>query len=768
MSGAIRVVFIVSFCILFAASTKITEASDASAAAGHRKLMEASIKSGDHTQALLSGVEAERLFKENGNVVEQIKVRIQLSTAYQNLGQYRKGLESLKIASDLAGKAADAALVPPLMGHMGNAFILLDRLEEAEPYLKKAIELADEVNDLDSKASALNYLGNLYVLRMSYDKAGAAYRECIALSEKTNNRLLAARAMANSARALFQSGNLRDAENQLNSAYEGHLGLADSHDKAYGLINIAQIYRQLSLGSSIPRPDLKSLASTGMRKAAAVAEGINDHLSASYSFGYLGRINEDDGRYHDALNLTRRAIFEAQQVNSPEVLYLWQWQSGRLFRAEGRLDEALAAYRNAVSTLQSIRQELLADCKIYNGLSFQDKVTPIYFELADLLLKRADSVSDHSVVQGYYTEARQTIEMLKAAELQDYFQDACIAASGLAMKGLEAVSSNTAVIYVVPLPDRLELLMGLASEIKRFTVKIDAETFTKEVRLFRKRLEKRTTRQYLPHARRLYEWLIRPLETELASRNIETLVFVPHGPLRTVPMAALHDGRDFLISKFAVATTPGLSLTEPRSIQAREKEVLLAGLTEPVQGFPALINVPMELKTIQELYKSSLLRDSDFRISLLKEKLEQYPYPIVHIASHAEFFENSRDTYILTWDEKLKMEDLERIMGISRFRREPVELLCLSACVTAADGDRAALGLAGVAVRAGARSALASLWYINDHTSYELVTEFYRRLKNTPLSKAAALQKAQIKLINDRNSLHPGYWSPFLLIGNWL
>ena len=114
------------------------------------------------------------------------------------------------------------------------------------------------------------------------------------------------------------------------------------------------------------------------------------------------------------------------------------------------------------------------------------------------------------------------------------------------------------------------------------------------------------------------------------------------------------------------------------------------------------------------------------------------------------------------------MDDLEKIMGISRFRKEPVELLCLSACVTAAESDRAALGLAGVAVRAGARSALATLWYINDHTSYELVTEFYRQLKNPSLSKATALQQAQMKLLDDRNFHHPGYWSPFLLIGNWL
>jgi CHAT domain-containing protein len=234
-------------------------------------------------------------------------------------------------------------------------------------------------------------------------------------------------------------------------------------------------------------------------------------------------------------------------------------------------------------------------------------------------------------------------------------------------------------------------------------------------------------------------------------------------------MAALHDGRDFLIRKFAVVTSPGLSLTDPRRpLRTGNEEVLLAGLTKPVQGFPALTNVPMELKSIEALYRSRLLKDSDFRISTIKGELQRYPYPIVHIASHGEFFDNSKDTYILTWDEKLSMDDLEKIIGISRFRKEPVEVLTLSACVTAAGDDRASLGLAGVGVKAGARSALATLWYINDHTTYQLVTDFYDQLRNTSVSKAKALQHAQIKLLDDRHFRHPGYWSPFLLIGNWL
>jgi CHAT domain-containing protein len=114
------------------------------------------------------------------------------------------------------------------------------------------------------------------------------------------------------------------------------------------------------------------------------------------------------------------------------------------------------------------------------------------------------------------------------------------------------------------------------------------------------------------------------------------------------------------------------------------------------------------------------------------------------------------------------MDRLSRLIGLYRFRDEPLELLTLSACETAAGDDRAALGLAGLAIKAGARSALATLWFINDEASSILVAEFYRQLTDATISKAVALQRAQLKLIEDPIYQHPAYWAPFLLLNNWL
>jgi len=167
------------------------------------------------------------------------------------------------------------------------------------------------------------------------------------------------------------------------------------------------------------------------------------------------------------------------------------------------------------------------------------------------------------------------------------------------------------------------------------------------------------------------------------------------------------------------------------------------------------------------LFDSRLLGNEAFRVPAMRAAMDATPYSVVHIASHGEFDSDPRRTFLLTWDGRMTMDVLERLMKSGRLRDEPVELLTLSACRTAAGDDRAALGLAGVAVKSGARSALATLWYINDEASSLLVTEFYRSLAAGPVDKARALQVAQARLLSEPRYRHPGYWAPFLLIGNW-
>jgi CHAT domain-containing protein len=310
-------------------------------------------------------------------------------------------------------------------------------------------------------------------------------------------------------------------------------------------------------------------------------------------------------------------------------------------------------------------------------------------------------------------------------------------------------------------------LLGLADGMHQVVIPVGSKALINEIYDFRKKLEKRTTFQYLRPAQQLYQWLMAPILADLRQHHVDTLVIVPDGALRSIPLAALHDGQHYLLEEFAIATTPGLALTDPQPLPSDKLTVLLNGLTESVQDFPPLPDVAKELDNIQQAYGGTVLKDDAFRLQAMGDAMEHQSYRIVHIASHGQFDQNPSKTFLLTYDAKLTMDMLERYLSVGKFRDEPVELLTLSACQTAAGDDRAALGLAGVAVKAGARSALASLWFINDQASSELVSHFYQHLRQRE-SKAKALQQAQLTLLANPLYRHAGFWAAFLIIGNWL
>jgi CHAT domain-containing protein/predicted negative regulator of RcsB-dependent stress response len=722
---------------------------------------------GAFEDAAAGWTEAARLYEQTGKLSEQIEALIFLAQAYQSLGHYTKALQSLQSASTLIEKTGDRSRLARIKGLAGALYLASGQPEEASRSLSEGLQLAKEVGNNDLTAVILNDKGNLLASQKKHEEAIAAYTESISLAQATKNHTLVVRGLINAATASLESGRHQDARDRLDQALKQVRILEDSYDKAYSLITIGLAYKNLRPHLPETNGALMLQAFQSLDEAVKVAAAIENPRAISYAWGYLGSLYETERRYAEALDLTRRAVMAAQQAVAPEALYRWYWQTGRLFKALGKREDAIAAYRLAVPALQSIRPEML----LTSGAEppyFRESVGPLFFELADLLLQQAASMEERARYEPYLREARDAIEQFKVAELRDYFRDECVDAARSRVKGLETVSPTAAVVYPILLPDRLELLVSLATGLQRVTVPVKAETLTKEIRAFRKKLEKRTTQEYLPYAQQLYGWLIRPIELVLASLPIDTLVFVPDGPLLTIPMAALHDGKQFLISRYAVAVTPGLTLTDPRPLKRSAVKALSVGLTESVRNFPPLPNVAEELEAIQRLYPGTLLLNKDFLVPRVEKELKEGLFTILHVASHGQFDTDVRKTFLLTFDDKLTMEKLSQYIGVLRFREEPLELLTLSACQTAAGDDRAALGLAGVAIKAGARSALATLWFINDQASSTLVSEFYRQLQDPSVSKAVALQRAQLKMLEEPAFDHPAYWAPFLLLNNWL
>ncbi|MBK9948599.1 MAG: CHAT domain-containing protein [Nitrospira sp.] len=723
---------------------------------------------GAFSTALSHWKQAAELYKSSGNTPAQVEALVLSSQASLGLGQSKQALQSLELALGLAQKSGDPLVEAPILGHLGRTYLTMRQLPQASEFLRQASALGRKQNSSPLLATTLNDLGILMVLQQQDQNALDTFQESVTHAQSVGLPLLAATARTNAARAWLRLKQATNSRLTLDAALEQLQKVTPpSRQTALGLIGIAVTYQRL-LPHLPQEHDALLLRTAGaLQESSTIAERLGDKRTLSYALGYLGQLYETSFRMDEALQLTRRAVFAAQSVDAPESLYRWQWQLGRQLATIGQLDQAIASYRQATLTLQPIRAEL-TQASSDGVVGEQDTVKPLFFELADLLLQRASLTDDITAVDADLRAARDAIEAYKTAELRDYFKDECVDAVRSRLTTFDRLSADTAVVYPIMFNSRLELLMSLPSGLKRISVPVSADQLTQEIRAFRRLVEKRTTREYLPHAQQLYDWLIRPLETDLSQLNISTLVIVPDSALRTIPLAALHDGTSFLVSKFALAMTPGLTLTDPRPLNRDKLRFLTAGLTTAVQGFPALPYVANEVESIQQLYKSDQLLNNAFQTSRLEQELREGKYGGLHIATHGKFSTDVNDSYLLTFDGKLTMQTLDQLIGLFRFRQEPLELLTLSACQTGIGDDRAALGLAGVALKAGARSALATLWFINDEASATLISEFYRQLRDPALSKAVALQRAQQKLLDDRIYGHPAYWSPFLLMNNWL
>ena len=295
---------------------------------------------------------------------------------------------------------------------------------------------------------------------------------------------------------------------------------------------------------------------------------------------------------------------------------------------------------------------------------------------------------------------------------------------------------------------------------------------------------------YLRSAQNLYQWLIAPVQAQLEAQNIDTISFITDAGLRSLPLAALHDGESFVIQNYNIGLMPSLSLTDLTYHDISNTSALIAG-TSTFADQAALPGVPLELEAISSRWSSKVLRGNAFSLNQLRDERQQSPYGVIHLATHGEFNVGElSESYLYLYNERLSLDQL-RTLGLNR---PPVELLTLSACQTALGNRSAELGFAGFAVLAGAKTSVASLWNVSDEASAGLMIEFYRQLQaNQPTIKAEALRQAQLAMIQGEISVdgaqlkgvnavhklpaelviegqqdfrHPYYWATFSLVGS--
>ncbi|EDX73893.1 tetratricopeptide repeat domain protein [Coleofasciculus chthonoplastes PCC 7420] len=773
---------------------------------------------GQPEQALKTWEEATETYQQVGDDIGVVRSLMNQAQALRVLGFYPRVRATLEQVNQRLQNQPDSSIKAAGLLSFGDTLRLVGDLEESETVLQESLAIAQTLDLSSGITAAFLSLGNTAYSQGELKAAIEFYQNAIASSVSPTTTL---QVQLNQLRLLIELENWTDAEALAEKIQSKFANLPINRSSIYARINFSQSLLKLwrhesevvgagltsnlsEKTANVTKPAPSTIVGAGFtsnltettplyRRAMArlytkpalnpqavaqiltigiqQAKELGDQRAESYSLGYLGQIYEYTQQWSEAKTLTEQALLLAQSVNSPDIAYLWQWQLGRLLKAQidrgiaddSAIQSAVAAYKEAIHSLNSLRNDLVAT-NLELQFSFRESVEPIYRQLVSLLLQPGNkAVSQENLVQ-----AREVIESLQLAELDNFFREACLTAQP---EPVDQVDANAAVIYPIILPDRLEVIVAIANQPLRHYATNISETEVETVLAQTRRSLRRVAsdRERLPLFSQLYDWLVQPIETELAASEIKTLVFALDGSLKSLPMAALYDGENYLIEKYSVALTPSLQILEPQPLSRTPIKVLVGGLSEAKQNFPALPGVESEIQQIQAEIPAQVLLNQQFTSAAMQKEISAASFPVVHLATHGQFSSDAEDTFILAWDDRVNVKQLGEVLQAREEReRQPIELLVLSACQTAAGDQRAALGIAGVAVRSGARSTLATLWSVDDQSTAMLMVKFYQELAQADVTKAEALRQAQVALLQQSRFRHPYYWTPFVLLGNWL
>ena len=704
---------------------------------------------GQHHSALNTWQQATAISSQLEDEIGVIRTQINQAHALSSLGMYSQAEKILDRVVELLKPQPNSALKARALRSLGSVYRAMGNITLSRQTLKQSLSVAEATQT--PTGDILLALGNT-ALASSQPQAALNFYQAV------DNATINTRIQAQ----LNQLSLLEtDRAIQLADKIESELAdLPPSHTVIYAKINLAENLQRLSNDADIPDSKLIQI----LTQAQKQAEELNDTSAVSYALGNLGEIYAQT-ELQQAIATTQAALYWGA-TNDRNLTYRWQWQLGRLQQKAGKTAEAIAAYTEAVNNLQQLRNNLVAfDPKVQ--FSFRERVEPVYRELVDLLLQSQPDRADLIL-------ARQTIESLQLLELENFFRQACLEPK-VDIDEIVNSDNSTAVIYPIILADRLEIIVKSAqSKLVHFTTPVSRDELESTTATLREDLLDVTkTTAVKQRSQQLYRWLIEPLETTLRENNIDTLVFVLDGSLRNIPMSVLYNQQQqqYLIEQYAIAIAPGLQLVRSQPFTPTKLNVLTAGISQArtIAGrdFSSLANVGQELQQIQAtVAKGERLMNREFTRTNLQKQLDRTNFSTVHLATHGKFSSNPEQTFILTWDKLLKAQDIASLMRQYNLDREDaIELLVLSACETATGDRLATLGLAGIAVRAGVRSTLASLWFTDDRYSSEIMSGFYRELSQGK-TKAKALQAAQIAVL--KKEQRPYLWSSFILLGNWL
>ncbi|NET65833.1 MAG: CHAT domain-containing protein [Moorea sp. SIO1G6] len=709
---------------------------------------------GDAKQALSNWEQTSAIYQDLGDLNRLTESQIYQVQALRSLGLYHQANKTLNKIKETLQEQPDSKLKSTALQYLGNILRRVGKFQDSQEILQQSLAIAENLPNQTLIAESLLSLGDTARLQGETEEAMDFYQRVVEESPLPDLKI---QGQLNQLSILIAKQEWSQARKLLSGIDYTLTTLSPNQTAISARINLAQTLSK-SKNSNLKSPN--SLA-TYLADALKLARELGDKRAEAEAIGNLGTLYEHASRLDEAQDLTEKALLIAQQVNAPDLAYQWQWQLGRILNQKADKKGAIAAYSQSVQTLQSIRSDLVAISSDIQ-FEFRESVEPVYRELVGLLLEPNAS-------QENLKQARDVIESLQLAELDNFFRDACLDAKPV---NIDEIDPKAAIFYTIILPDRLEVIVTLPGQpLRQITTNLPQTEIEQQLALAWRTITSPWRGLEKENLQTIHDWLITPIEAELANSNILTLVFIPDGALRNIPMSVLYDGENYAIEKYNIAVAPSLQLIDSQANVRENVSVLAAGVTETRPHRPnlgALPGVKEELENIMAQVPSLILLNESFTESNFNTEVNNSAYEVLHLATHGQFSSVAEETFLLTWDDVINLNELNTLISADQKQKNPIELLVLSACQTAAGDSRAALGLAGVAVRTGARSTIASLWYVDDLATAELMTHFYQRLATGKVTKAEALGQAQQELLQTPEFSHPFYWSAFILLGNWL
>ncbi|MEW6496072.1 MAG: CHAT domain-containing protein [Cyanobacteriota bacterium] len=777
---------------------------------------------GKADKAVDSWEQSAKLYTQLGDSTRATRSRINQAQALQALGLYRQAIftlnnveKDLQSQPDSQRKAENLRSLGDALRGIGSLDCNQEQSQQsptcARKVLEQSLNIATQLRSQPAIAAANLSLGNVAwaesqiarergeddpancnEVNRKIEEAFRFYQQVIAQSVAP----IQTQAQLNRLRLLTELGRWQEAQALYPQVQQQIDNLPPGRSQIYAQVNLAISLRKLSTNQengTLTASQTQEIDQI-LTVARQEAESLGDLRSQALVLEEQGQLYEQTQQLSPAQNLTRQALNLSQSINASEISYRAAWQLGRILKIQGKTEDAIAAYTEAYETLKSVRGDLIAASSDVQ-FSFRESVEPVYRELVDLLLQPSPSETalmqekQESLKQSQdkqknrkqekLKKAREVLEALQVAQLQNYFQQACedvkLELDQLVDRG-EQQGEKAAVIYPIILNDRLEVILKLPNQqlyqyppvrLSRSKIEEKLEDFQNNLR------DEYKFRAVRESGQEVYNWLIKPVRDRLESSGVQTLIFIQDGPLRMIPMSALYDGNQFLVENYTVVLVLGLEVRDPTPLNRSNMKVLAASLTDPPKGFEQYGNLPNVNPELDEIKQAgvsvSFIRDKNFTKEAFNKKLNQDNFQVVHLATHGQFGADPNSTYILAANGEIQLNQLDEMFRTLRgSQAKAIDLLVLSACRTATGNDRAVLGIAGTAVRAGARSAIAGLWSLADSSSVEFTETLYQNLGKPNVTRAEALRQAQLALLYNEKYFHPRYWAPYVLIGSWL